>query len=94
MGAGGLLLAAPVLGAAALAIRLTSPGPIFFRQIRCGLHGRPFTMFKLRTRVADAEERRDDCLQLNEMDGPVFKIRKDPRITRVGRLLRGEGLLY
>jgi exopolysaccharide biosynthesis polyprenyl glycosylphosphotransferase len=84
----GLAVAAPVIGVAALAIRLTSPGPIFFRQIRCGLYGRPFAMVKLRTMVADAEERRKDVLYLNEMGGPVFKIERDPRITPVGRWLR------
>jgi exopolysaccharide biosynthesis polyprenyl glycosylphosphotransferase len=84
----GLVVAAPVIGLAALAIRLTSPGPILFRQIRCGLHGRPFAMIKLRTMVADAEERQKDVLYLNEMGGPVFKIEKDPRVTPVGRWLR------
>jgi exopolysaccharide biosynthesis polyprenyl glycosylphosphotransferase len=84
----GLIVAAPVIGIAALAIRLTSRGPIFFRQVRCGLYGRPFTMFKLRTMVADAEARQKDVLYLNEMGGPVFKIENDPRITLVGRWLR------
>jgi exopolysaccharide biosynthesis polyprenyl glycosylphosphotransferase len=84
----GLVVAAPVIGIAALAIRLTSRGSIFFRQIRCGLHGRPFAMIKLRTMVNDAEARRKDVLYLNEMGGPVFKIEKDPRVTPVGRWLR------
>ncbi len=84
----GLIVAAPTIGIAALAIRLTSPGSIFFRQIRCGLNGRPFAMIKLRTMVADAEARRKDVVYLNEMGGPVFKIEKDPRITPVGRWLR------
>ena len=84
----GLAVAAPVIGIAALAIRLTSPGSIFFRQIRCGLHGRPFAMLKLRTMVADAEARRKEVFYLNEMGGPVFKIERDPRITPVGRWLR------
>jgi exopolysaccharide biosynthesis polyprenyl glycosylphosphotransferase len=89
LGAGaGLLLAGPVLLAAALAIKLTSPGPVFFRQVRCGLHGRRFEMLKLRTMVQDAEARRDEISHLNEMDGPVFKLANDPRITPVGRLLR------
>jgi len=86
--AAGLLLAAPVLGLTALAIKLSSPGPVFFRQIRCGLHGRPFEILKLRTMYVDAEERKAELAHLNEMDGPVFKIRNDPRITPVGRLLR------
>jgi len=84
----GLLISAPILLASALAIKLTSSGPVFFRQLRCGLHGRRFEMLKLRTMTADAEERKADLLELNEMDGPVFKIRQDPRITPVGRALR------
>jgi exopolysaccharide biosynthesis polyprenyl glycosylphosphotransferase len=83
-----LLLTAPVLLAAAIAIKLTSPGPVLFRQQRCGLHGRRFEMLKLRTMVDDAEGRRADLAHLNEMDGPVFKVKADPRITSVGRLLR------
>jgi exopolysaccharide biosynthesis polyprenyl glycosylphosphotransferase len=83
-----LALASPFIGLAALAIRLDSPGPIFFRQIRCGQYGRPFTMIKLRTMTADAEEHRAALMADNEMTGPVFKIRNDPRITMVGRLLR------
>jgi exopolysaccharide biosynthesis polyprenyl glycosylphosphotransferase len=89
VGAGiGLMLAAPLLALAAVAIKLSSPGPVLFRQSRAGLHGRPFDMLKLRTMYRDAEERQWDLLHLNEMDGPVFKIREDPRITTVGRLLR------
>jgi exopolysaccharide biosynthesis polyprenyl glycosylphosphotransferase len=85
---GGLLLAAPILALAAIAIRLESAGPILFRQIRCGLNGRRFEMLKLRTMCADAEARKADLMHLNEMDGPVFKIREDPRVTRVGYYLR------
>ena len=84
----GLLLAAPVLLLAAAAIKLDSEGPVFFRQVRSGLNGRPFVMYKLRTMGVDAEAVRDELMHLNEMDGPVFKIRRDPRITRVGRFLR------
>ncbi len=83
-----LLLSAPFIAAAALAIRLDTPGPIFFRQIRCGQYGRPFTMFKLRTMTADAEAHQAELLADNEMEGPVFKMRNDPRVTRVGRVLR------
>lgn len=83
-----LALAAPILAIAALAIKRTSPGPVLFRQVRCGLYGRPFEMMKLRTMVADAEARRAELLELNEMDGPVFKMKNDPRITPIGRLLR------
>jgi len=84
----GLLLAAPVLLAAAVAIKLGSPGPVLFRQVRCGLHGRRFEMLKLRTMVEDAEARRAELSHRNEMDGPVFKLKDDPRVTAVGRLLR------
>jgi len=83
-----LLVAAPVIGLAAIAIKRSSPGPVFFRQVRCGLHGRRFEILKLRTMVVDAEARRAEVLDLNEMDGPVFKIKNDPRITGVGRFLR------
>jgi len=81
-------ISAPALTAAAIAIRMTSPGPILFRQQRCGLHGRRFTMLKLRTMSSDAEECRSELEQRNEMDGPVFKIHNDPRVTLVGRFLR------
>jgi exopolysaccharide biosynthesis polyprenyl glycosylphosphotransferase len=83
-----LAVASPVLALSALAIRMTSPGPIFFRQERCGLNGRRFDILKLRTMVPDAEARLLDLLPMNEMDGPVFKLRGDPRITPVGRFLR------
>jgi len=83
-----LLISAPVIAVAAIAIKRSSPGPVLFRQIRCGLYGRRFEMLKLRTMYADAEERRAELVALNEMDGPVFKIKDDPRITPVGRWLR------
>jgi exopolysaccharide biosynthesis polyprenyl glycosylphosphotransferase len=89
VGAGiGLLLGVPVILATAIAIRLDSPGPVFFGQIRCGLNGRRFRCWKLRTMCVDAEERKKDLARLNEMDGPVFKINHDPRVTQVGQLLR------
>ena len=84
----GLLLAAPVVGLAALAIKLDDGGPVLFRQWRCGLNGRQFPMLKLRTMVPDADRMKADLLHLNELDGPVFKIKDDPRVTRVGRVLR------
>ena len=83
-----LLLAAPALAVCALAIKLTSPGPVFFHQVRCSVNGRLFRMPKLRTMVVDAEQRKSELAALNEMDGPVFKMRRDPRITPVGRVLR------
>lgn len=77
----------PLIGAA-LAIKFTSPGPILFRQRRCGLNGRPFTMLKFRSMVSDAEQRKVELAALNEMSGPVFKVTNDPRVTRVGAILR------
>jgi exopolysaccharide biosynthesis polyprenyl glycosylphosphotransferase len=83
-----LLLFAPVLAASALAIRLTSPGPVIFRQTRLGKNGRPFQVLKLRSMVVDAEARQAELVERNEMSGPVFKVRDDPRVTPVGRFLR------
>ena len=77
----------------ACVIKFSSPGPVFFKQERCGLNGRRFTFYKFRTMVADAEERRQEVAALNEVDGPVFKIKKDPRIVPfVGTFLRKTGL--
>jgi len=84
----GLVLTAPILALAALAIRATSPGPVLFRQERCGLNGRRFVMLKLRTMHQGAEAELEDLRAANEMDGPVFKLREDPRVTPVGQLLR------
>jgi len=72
----------------ALLIKLTSPGPILFRQQRAGVNGKPFTMLKFRSMVTDAEQRRHEVQALNEMTGPVFKVTNDPRLTRIGNLLR------
>jgi len=77
-----------VIGISSIAIRLTSPGPVFFKQERCGLNGRLFTMYKLRSMVDNAEQTRYELETLNEMDGPVFKLSRDPRRTTVGRFLR------
>lgn len=78
----------PIQILAAVAIRLSSPGPIYFRQTRCGLNGRHFMLLKFRTMQAGAEERLHEISHLNEMTGPVFKASKDPRRTPVGRVLR------
>jgi lipopolysaccharide/colanic/teichoic acid biosynthesis glycosyltransferase/Tfp pilus assembly PilM family ATPase len=72
----------------AAAIKLTSRGPVFYRQTRVGMNGRKFTMLKFRSMVVDAERRQAELAHLNEMDGPDFKVKNDPRITRVGRFLR------
>ena len=77
-----------LIGASSIAIRVTSSGPVFFRQERCGLNGRLFTMYKLRSMVDNAEQTRFELEALNEMDGPVFKSSRDPRRTPVGRFLR------
>jgi exopolysaccharide biosynthesis polyprenyl glycosylphosphotransferase len=88
-----LVLLSPLLGLIALLIRLDSPGPVFFRQVRAGSKGRTFRIYKFRTMVADAEERKYELRDLNEHlrpggDPRMFKIREDPRTTRVGRVLR------
>ena len=82
-----IVLAVPLL-LVALLIKLTSPGPVLFRQLRGGKHGKPFTMFKFRTMSTDAEMRRAEFLAFNQMSGPVFKVQNDPRVTAPGRLLR------
>jgi exopolysaccharide biosynthesis polyprenyl glycosylphosphotransferase len=77
-----------VIGISSIAIRLTSPGPVFFKQERCGLNGRLFTMYKLRSMVNNSEQARFELETLNEMDGPVFKSSRDPRRTKIGKFLR------
>ena len=84
----GLVLSAPILVVAAVAIKVTSPGPVVFKQERVGRRGRRFHVLKLRTMVCDAESRIEEIRLLNEADGPLFKVRHDPRVTRVGRVLR------
>lgn len=88
----GLIGTLPIWIVIAILIRRDSPGPILFVQERVGLHGRKFRFIKFRSMYVDAEARRADLLQQNEMDGPVFKIRNDPRITPIGRLLRRTSL--
>jgi exopolysaccharide biosynthesis polyprenyl glycosylphosphotransferase len=83
-----LILLAPLFLVIAIAIKMTSKGPVFFKQMRCGLHGRTFEIYKFRTMVVGAEEKLEELMSLNEREGPVFKIRNDPRITKVGRFLR------
>lgn len=84
----GLVLSLPVLVVAALAVKLSSPGPVFFRQEREGYGGKRFTMWKLRSMQVDAEYRKSSLRELSEQDGPAFKMKKDPRTTTVGRFLR------
>jgi exopolysaccharide biosynthesis polyprenyl glycosylphosphotransferase len=88
----GLLCLSPLFLMTAVAIALTSPGPVFFKQQRIGKNGRIFTLFKFRSMYEDAEDRRKDLERLNEMRGPVFKMKDDPRITAVGRFIRKSSL--
>lgn len=82
----------PVLAAIAILIKLTSPGPVVFKQARVGLRGRQFNLFKFRTMVIDAEKLKRELEAENEADGPVFKMKDDPRITKIGKVLRKTGL--
>jgi exopolysaccharide biosynthesis polyprenyl glycosylphosphotransferase len=84
----GLVVTAPLLAVASVAIKLDSRGPVLFRQSRVGRDSKPFAIVKLRSMVVDAEDRLIDLVDANEADGPLFKIKDDPRVTRVGRLLR------
>src|SRR5882672_3298865 len=86
--AAGLCLLSPVMIAAAIAVKLSSPGPVIYRQRRCGLGGRNFDFFKFRTMYVGQEHRLAELMRFNEQTGPVFKMTNDPRITPVGRFLR------
>ena len=88
----GLMMAAPFMAAIALAVKLDSPGPVFFSQERSGALGKPFRMYKFRTMVADAEAQLARYVDLDALAEPQFKLRHDPRVTRVGRLLRRTSL--
>lgn len=83
-----LAVLSPLFIIIAAGIKLTSDGPVFFWQERCGLNGRKFRFYKFRTMFKDAEARLESLREFNEMEGPVFKMRKDPRITNIGRVLR------
>lgn len=83
-----LICSSPFMAIAAVLIKATSPGPVLFRQRRCGLHGRLFTLYKFRSMYCDAEAMRSELDARNEMAGPAFKIKDDPRVTPVGRFLR------
>jgi lipopolysaccharide/colanic/teichoic acid biosynthesis glycosyltransferase len=87
-----LLAVSPFLAVTAVLIKATTPGPVFFRQLRTGRNEQPFAVMKFRTMYRDAESRRQELEHLNEMDGPLFKVQNDPRVTRVGRLLRKTSL--
>jgi len=87
-----ILCSAPVMIGVALGIKMSSPGPIVFKQTRAGRNGRKFTMLKFRSMVIDAEARKAELQHLNEMSGPVFKIARDPRITAIGAFIRKTSL--
>lgn len=88
LGAVGVLLSAPVMALAAVAVRLDSAGPAFYRQTRVGIDGSTFTLWKLRTMYVDADARRAELRDRSDRDGVMFKMHADPRVTRVGRVLR------
>ena len=84
----GLVILSPLFLITAVAIRLDSKGPAFYSQKRIGKNGKPFKMYKFRSMCKNAENLQDDLMKYNEMDGPVFKIKGDPRITKVGKFIR------
>jgi exopolysaccharide biosynthesis polyprenyl glycosylphosphotransferase len=84
----GIILASPIMLACAIAISLESRGPILFKQVRSGRNGRPFYLYKFRTMCLGAEQKKSQLLKHNEMSGPVFKMKRDPRITPIGAFLR------
>jgi len=92
LGLGFIVLLSPLLLFVALLVKFTSRGPVLYRQTRCGLGGRRFTVYKFRSMVEGADEMRSQIAHLNEVDGPVFKIAEDPRCTPVGRWLRRTSL--
>jgi exopolysaccharide biosynthesis polyprenyl glycosylphosphotransferase len=87
-----LVISAPIIVACCVIVRCTSPGPMFFRQTRVGRNGDTFSLFKIRSMYRDAEARLGELAHLNEVTGPLFKIRNDPRITPIGRILRRTSL--
>ena len=84
----GVILLSPILLIAAIAIKIESKGPVIFSQKRIGLNGKEFKMFKLRSMVEDAEALKKDLMKKNEMSGPMFKMKDDPRVTKVGKIIR------
>jgi len=84
----GIILSSPLMLVAAVSVRLSSPGPIIFSQKRSGLGGKPFQIYKFRTMVNNAEAKRKELAALSEQDGPAFKLTNDPRLTKIGRILR------
>lgn len=87
-----LVLLVPIIPLIVVMIRLDTPGPVFFRQERVGKNGRSFKFYKFRSMHTDAERRRREVESMNEQDGPVFKVKSDPRVTSVGKFLRRSSL--
>ena len=87
-----LVILSPLFAVVAAAIKLTSPGPVMFRQFRSGQNRQPFRMYKFRTMGVDAEQQRAALAEFNDVDGPIFKMKDDPRVTRVGEWLRKTSL--
>jgi lipopolysaccharide/colanic/teichoic acid biosynthesis glycosyltransferase len=85
---GGLILLSPLLIGVAIAIKIDDKGPVFYRQERVGHRGKRFMMFKFRSMCVDAEEKLKELQKYNEVDGAMFKIKQDPRVTRIGRFIR------
>jgi len=83
-----VVLTSPIMLGTAIAIRLDSPGPIVFKQMRVGRWNTPFVCFKFRSMYIDAEARKEKLMAQNEATGPVFKMKRDPRVTKVGRIIR------
>lgn len=84
----GLIVLLPILAIVAIAIKIESKGPIFFSQERVGLNGQRFKMYKFRSMIVDAEAYKEKLLKQNEMNGPMFKIKNDPRVTKIGKFIR------
>ncbi|MCC7086832.1 MAG: sugar transferase [Pirellulales bacterium] len=84
----GLIVLSPLFAAVAAAVKISSPGPVFFKQRRSGWGGQPFMMYKFRSMIVDAEGLKGELLAHNEQDGPAFKIECDPRVTKLGRFIR------
>lgn len=87
-----LILSIPVFIIYGISLKLTSPGPVLFKQKRCGLYGKTFNLYKFRTMIVDAEKMLDKIKELNESDGPIFHSRNDPRVVPMGRILRKTSL--
>jgi exopolysaccharide biosynthesis polyprenyl glycosylphosphotransferase len=92
MASAAILILSPFLVAVSLMIKVTSRGPVIFKQLRVGIRGRKFYIYKFRTMVCNAEKLKAALMEFNESDGPAFKIKNDPRITKIGRFLRKTGL--